>query len=460
MDRINLQELVDTSRLNRFHLTIFCWCFIVAMLDGYDLAVSGVALPSIMFDLKVNASTAGLMASSALFGMAFGAVALGAVADRIGRRKVFAISIFLLSAFTLAAGLTREPMTFSVMRFIAGVGIGGALPNAVAQMTEFAPRRRRGILVSLMMCGYTTGSVLAALLGRQCIEVYGWRSVFLAAGIPLLLIPVVVARLPESLAYLVRSDNRVGLQQILQQILPGRKVPVDAQFTVHTQERASRASFNRLFEDGRGVSTILLWIAFFTGLFVVYSMSTWLVTLLTRTGHSLGAALTLLLFYNLGVIVGTVLGGWIGDRSSLKWVLAFFYALGAVSLTALAYSANDATLFVLIAIVGASTLGTQNLCYAYAGQFYPLVARSTGLGVAAGVGRVGAIAAPILLGALVNLNVPAADCFIVVAVAAALGAIAVAGVTHRRCASAVPGDPGRRLEIERVHVPVPPADFQ
>ncbi|SOE96957.1 MFS transporter, AAHS family, benzoate transport protein [Burkholderia sp. D7] len=460
MDRINIQELVDTSRLNRFHLTIFCWCFVVVTLDGYDLAVPGVALPSIMLDLKVNASTAGLMASSALFGMAIGALVLGAVADRIGRRMVFAISIFLFSAFTLAAAFAHEPTAFSVMRFIAGVGIGGALPNAVAQMTEFSPRRRRSILVSLMMCGYTTGSVLAALLGKQCIEAYGWRSVFLAAGIPLILIPFVLASLPESLAYLVRSGNRTGLQQILQQILPDEKVPHDAQFTVHTQERASRGSFNRLFEDGRGVSTILLWVAFFTGLFVVYSISTWLVTLLTRTGHSLSAALALLLVYNLGVIVGTVLGGWIGDRLSLKWVLAFFYALGAVSLTALAYSSNDAKLFVLVAIVGASTVGTQNLCYAYTGQFYPLAARSTGLGVAAGVGRVGAIVAPILLGALINLNVPAADCFIAVAVVAALGAIAVAGVNHRRCASAGPVESRLRLEIERAHVPMPPADLQ
>jgi AAHS family benzoate transporter-like MFS transporter len=440
MDRKNLsvQELVDTARLNRLHVTIFCWCFVIIVLDGYDLAVSGVALPSIMKSLDVSPATAGMMASSALFGMAFGAIALGAVADRIGRRMVFAISIFLFSAFTLTAGLTSDPYTFGAMRFIAGIGIGGALPNAVAHMSEFSPKRNKGKLVGLMMIGYTIGSVVAALLGKQCIEAYGWRSVFLAAGAPLILIPAVVAWLPESLAYLVKNNRHRELESLLKIISPETEFLRDSLYVDNTQRGSEKSSIKLLFEEGRGTSTLLIWVAFFMGLFTLYSMSTWLVTLLTRSGHTLGAALTLLLVFNLGVIVATVVGSWIGDRLSLKWVLAFFYAMGTVSLVALGYAPNGPILFVLVAIVGASTVGTQNLCYAYTGQFYPLATRSVGLGAAAGVGRVGAIVAPILLGVLVNMNLPATHCFIAVSIAAAIGAVAVAAVDHSRSATAMP----------------------
>jgi AAHS family benzoate transporter-like MFS transporter len=440
MDRKNLslQELVDSARLNRLHVTIFCWCFVIIVLDGYDLAVSGVALPSIMKSLDVSPATAGMMASSALFGMAFGAFVLGAVADRIGRRMVFAISIFLFSAFTLAAGLTSDPYTFGAMRFIAGIGIGGALPNAVAHMSEFAPKRNKGSLVGLMMIGYTIGSVVAALLGKQCIEAYGWRSVFLAAGVPLILIPAVIAWLPESLAYLVKNKRHRELESLLTMIAPEKEFPHDALHVDNTQRGSEKSSLKLLFEEGRGTSTLLIWVAFFMGLFTLYSMSTWLVTLLTRSGHTLGAALTLLLVFNLGVIVATVIGSWIGDRLSLKWVLAFFYAMGTVSLVALGYAPNGPLLFALVAIVGASTVGTQNLCYAYTGQFYPLATRSVGLGAAAGVGRVGAIVAPILLGVLVNMNLPATHCFIAVSIAAAIGAVAVAAVDHSHSASAMP----------------------
>ena len=446
MSRITVQERVDEADLNRFHLIVLFWTFLVVVLDGYDLAVPGVALPAIMANMKVTAAIAGLMASSALFGMVFGAIVLGAMADRIGRRKVFAASILLFSAFTMAAGFSTDPVMFSAARFFAGVGIGGALPNAVAHMSEYAPRRSRGRLVGLMMCGYTIGSVLAALIGKQCIEVYGWRSVFVVAGIPLLIIPFVMASMPESLAYLVKTGKQAELRKVLRQILPNQAFAPDVVFVGQSQGRGGRTPLGQLFADGRGTSTVLIWVSFFMGLFMLYAMSTWLVTLLTRSGHTLGAALTFLLVYNAGVIVGTIIGAWVGDRFNLKWVLAFFYTMGAVSLAALGYAPNQKVLFVLIAVVGASVVGTQNLCYAYTGQFYPLASRSLGLGAAAGVGRVGAIVAPLLLGVLVNLNLPATVCFMAIAFASAMGAVAIASVNHRRNASANPGN--GNLEFE------------
>src|ERR1700737_3582525 len=144
MGRIDVHELVDRARFNSFHAKLLTWCLLVIIIDGYGLVVAGVALPSIMKDMGVEASTAGFMASSALFGMMFGAIFLGALADKIGRRWAISICVFLFSVFTAAAGFTNDPITFSVMRFFAGLGIGGAIPNAAAQMTEYSPKKVRG----------------------------------------------------------------------------------------------------------------------------------------------------------------------------------------------------------------------------------------------------------------------------------------------------------------------------
>src|SRR5262249_30147543 len=156
----------------------------------------------------VDATRAGFMVSSALFGMMFGAITLGTVADRIGRRWAIALCILLFSVFTAAAGMTNDPVAFSVTRFLAGLGIGGVMPNVIAHMTEYAPRRMRSMLVTLMFSGYSVGSIVAALLGKGLIESYGWQSVFLAAGVPVLLIPVMFRTLPESLPFLLARGRQ------------------------------------------------------------------------------------------------------------------------------------------------------------------------------------------------------------------------------------------------------------
>src|SRR5438034_8775262 len=179
---VNIQKLIDQSRFNGFHRSILTWCFVVLVLDGYDLGVVGAALPSIMKEMGVTATTAGFMASSALFGMMLGAMFFGALADKLGRRKMLVLCVGLFSVFTAAAGLTHDPISFSVMRFIAGLGIGGVLPIAAAQMGEFSPASIRARLVALVFAGYAVGGVLVAVIGKQLIADYGWQSTFFIAG--------------------------------------------------------------------------------------------------------------------------------------------------------------------------------------------------------------------------------------------------------------------------------------
>lgn len=436
MRQIDVHKLADEARFNRFHALILSWCALIIIFDGYDLAVAGIALPSIMKEMGVTATSAGFMVSSALFGMMFGAIFLGTVADRIGRRRAIAICILLFSVFTAAAGFTSDPVTFSITRFLAGLGIGGVMPNVVAQMTEYSPRKLRGTLVTLMFSGYSVGGMLAALLGKGLIESYGWQSVFLAAGLPALLIPLVLRSLPESMPYLIRTGQTAALQAVVSRLVPSHRPQAGDTFTLPADDNAGSAPIRRLFQDGRGFSTAMFWVAFFMCLFMVYALSSWLAKLMAGAGYSLGSALTFVLVLNFGAMLGAIGGGWLADRLPIKHVLVGMYALAAVSITLLGYPMPSAALFVVVGLAGASTIGTQIVTYAYAGQFYPMAVRGTGIGWASGVGRSGAILAPIVIGVLVGMSLPLQQNFMAMAIPAVIAVGAVSMINHRRSASA------------------------
>jgi len=443
MRHIDVHKMADTARFNKFHTSLLAWCAIIIICDGYDLAVAGIALPSIMAQMGVTAQDAGFMVSSALFGMMFGAIFLGTLADRIGRRWAIVICLALFSVFTAAAGMTDDPYVFSVMRFLAGLGIGGVMPNVVAQMTEYSPRRIRSTMVTLMFSGYAVGGMLAAVLGKGLLEQYGWQSVFLAAGVPVILIPFILRSMPESMPFLIKKGRLDELKSILARIEPGYRAAAGDHFDIPVTERAGGAPIGRLFQEGRGFSTIMFWIAFFMCLFMVYALSSWLAKLMAGAGYSLGSALTFVLVLNFGAVIGAVGGGWLADRFHIKYVLVAMYALAAVSITMLGYPVSTPVLFLLVGLAGASTIGTQIVTYAYAGQFYPSAVRSTGIGWASGVGRSGAILAPIVIGTLVGMALPLQHNFLAISIPALIATIAVALIKHERGASS------RELVAER-----------
>jgi AAHS family benzoate transporter-like MFS transporter len=395
-----------------------------------------------MKEMGVTAQNAGFMVSSALFGMMFGAIFLGTIADRIGRRHAIVICLALFSVFTAAAGMSSDPYVFSVMRFLAGLGIGGVMPNVVAQMTEYSPRRIRATMVTLMFSGYAVGGMLAALLGKGLIEHHGWQSVFLAAGVPVLLIPFILRSVPESMPFLVKRNRLAELQRTLARMEPSYRAQAGDRFDLPATDRAQGAPIGQLFQDGRGFSTIMFWIAFFMCLFMVYALSSWLAKLMAGAGYSLGSALTFVLVLNFGAVIGAVGGGWLADRFHIKYVLVAMYALAAVSITLLGHPVPTPVLFVIVGLAGASTIGTQIVTYAYAGQYYPAAIRSTGIGWASGVGRSGAILAPIVIGTLVGMALPLQQNFQAMAVPAVVAAVSVAMIRHGRSAAAAPRSAG------------------
>lgn len=412
---IDVSRLIDDARFNRFHWMVLFWCALIIIFDGYDLVIYGVVLPVLMKEWSLTPLQAGALGSYALFGMMAGALLFGPLSDKIGRKKSITICVVLFSGFTVLNGLARNPTEFGICRFIAGLGIGGVMPNVVALMSEYAPKKIRSTLVAIMFSGYSVGGMLSAGLGMVLLPSHGWQSVFYVAGIPLLLLPLIMKILPESVGFMIRQGRLDEAQKVLQRVEPSYRPQVGQTLTMPAL-KAGGAPLLELFRDGRARRTLMLWTAFFCCLLMVYALNSWLPKLMNKAGYGLGSSLSFLLVLNFGAIFGAVGGGWLGDRFNLPRVLAVFFALAATSIGLLGFNSPSWVLYTLIAVAGATTIGSQILLYACGAQFYGLAIRSTGLGWASGIGRNGAIVGPVLGGALMGMGVPLTANFLAFAV--------------------------------------------
>lgn len=427
---VNVNAVVDEAKFKPFHLKIVLWCVFVVIFDGYDLAINGVALPLLMQEWNMTAVQAGMLASTALAGMMFGAMLFGMLADKIGRKNVILICVTLFSGFTFWGGFASGPTEFGILRFIAGLGIGGVLPNLVALTSEYAPQKMRSTLVTTMFSGYAVGGIMAALLGAWFTPSFGWEIMFYIAGIPLLILPILYLYLPESLTFLVKKQQNEKASKIVQQISPEQNVTASTLFVLN-EVHAPDASIAALFKQGRSMSTLLFWCCFFMCLLMVYALGSWLPKLMMAAGYSLGNSLMFLMAMNIGAVVGTIGGGILADRFHLKPVIIGMFLLGAVSLVGLGFNSPQAVIYLLVAAAGASAIGSSILLYSFVAQYYPLAIRSTGIGCASAVGRVGAIVGPIIIGFLLGMELPHKMNFLAVAIPAIIGAISVAMIVRK-----------------------------
>ena len=423
MSRILVEEVIDKAKISPFHWRILFWCTLIIIFDGYDLVIYGVVLPILMQQWQLDPVTAGALGSTALFGMMIGAMLLGTLSDRFGRKKMIVLCIVLFSGFTALNGFAQTPLQFGVMRFIAGLGIGGVMPNVVALMSEYSPRRIRSTLVAVMFSGYAIGGMLSAVLGIWIVPQFGWQVMFYLAVIPLLLLPLIWTQLPDSVAFLVRQGKIAEARKVLA-ALTGKPSPDDAELAVH-QPQKTEQSLAALFSNNRALSTLMFFQAFFMCLLMVYGLGSWLPKLMTMAGYGFGSSLMFLLFLNIGGIIGAIGGGWLSDRFHPRPVLMLFFTLAAVSLALLGFKSHVAVLYFLVTVAGATTIGSQILLYAYVAQFYPTAIRSTALGWSSGVGRIGAILGPVLGGALLAMQLSHQMNFLAFVVPGALAVIAI-----------------------------------
>ena len=424
-DQININTLVDEATFTPFHWGVLLWCLLIIIFDGYDLVIYGVALPLLMQEWGLTTVQAGMLASTALFGMMFGAMSFGTLSDKLGRKKTIMICIAIFSGFTFFGAFASSPTEFGILRFLAGLGIGGVMPNVVALMTEYAPKRIRSTLVAIMFSGYAIGGMASALLGAWLVVDYGWKIMFYIAGFPLLLLPFIWKFLPESLMFLTKKGERSKIQQVVAKITPNQNINSSTNFVLNETIEGDDAPLKALFQQGRIVSTFMFWIAFFMCLLMVYALGSWLPKLMIQAGYSLGASMIFLFALNIGGMIGAIGGGVLADKFHLKPVLTSMFLLGSISLILLGFNSPAFVLYTLIAVAGAATIGSQILLYTFVAQYYPTALRSTGMGWASGIGRIGAIVGPVLTGALLGFELPHQMNFLAIAIPGVIAALAI-----------------------------------
>ncbi|NNG64407.1 MFS transporter, partial [Pseudomonas fragi] len=347
MGTLDVHAIVDNARFGRFHWMVMLWCALLLIFDGYDLFIYGVVLPVIMQEWGLTPLQAGALGSYALFGMMFGALVFGSLADRIGRKKGIAICFVLFSVATIINGFASTPTEFAVWRFIAGLGCGGLMPNVVALMNEYAPKRMRSTLVAVMFSGYSLGGLICAGAGIYMLPAFGWQSMFLLATLPLLLLPLILYYMPESIGFLVRQGRDEQARALLQRLQPGLVIAAGDRLLVDDRKQAA-ASVLELFREGRAVRTVAIWVAFFCCLLMVYALSSWLPKLMASAGYSLGSSLSFLVALNLGGMLGAISGGWLGDRLNLTKVMVVYFLIAAAAISLLGFNSPTPLLYLLI----------------------------------------------------------------------------------------------------------------
>ncbi|MCW5709464.1 MFS transporter [Shinella sp.] len=433
MRKIDVSEAIDKARFGRFQWTVVVLCALLLIADGYDVFIAGTVLPTLIREWGLSKPEAGALQAWALFGMMFGALVFGPLADKIGRKKGIAISFVLFTVSTLLTGFATAPGEFTIYRFFAGLGCGGLMPNVVALMNEYAPKRLRSTMVALMFSGYSVGGMVAASLGIWMIPQYGWQPMFFVAAIPLVILPFILWTLPESLGFLLRQGRQEEARRIYARIETSERLTGD-DMLVFTETRGAAASVAELFRHQRAARTVLLWVAFFCCLLLVYLLSSWLPKVMQEAGYAEKASLMTLFSLNFGGMAGAIAGGWLGDRFGLPKVVIGYFAAATLSIALVGFGLPVTLLFLMVFVAGATTIGTQILLYASVAQLYNLSVRSTGLGWASGVGRIGAIVGPTLGGMLLAKELPLQQNFLIFAVPAAVSTLAMLAfaVSHAR----------------------------
>jgi AAHS family 4-hydroxybenzoate transporter-like MFS transporter len=440
--KLNVSDVVDNSRFGAFQSGILILCSVCLIMDGFDVQAMGYVAPAIIQEWKVPNAQLGPVFSAALVGVLFGSLLLSMLADKIGRRPVLVGATLYFSALTFLTGRTSSVQELLAIRFIAGLGLGCIMPNAMALMGEYSPRKIRITIMTVVAVGFTAGAAIGGFVSAWLIPAFGWRSVFyFGAIVPLVIGVLMFFLLPESLQFMVlRGKNPGNVAKWLKRIDPAVEANADTQYVVREDKRKGIPMVH-LFREGRSMTTILLWIINFMNLLNLYFLSNWLPTVVRGAGYSTSKAVLVGTTLQVGGTIGSFALGWLIDRSGFIAVLTPCFALACISISFIGQPGLTlALLFMVVFVAGFCVVGGQAPVNALAGTYYPTYLRSTGIGWGLGIGRMGAIVGPLLGGALIGLKWSTHALFIAAAVPALFSAVVVFCLRWTITPQTIPGD--------------------
>ena len=435
---VDIKSFIDGRPISAYQWLLVALCFLVIAADGMDVAIMGFVTPSILQEWDISRPAFGIVISAAPFGLVIGALVAGPSSDRFGRKPVLVTSVLVFGVLTLLAAYASTPTEMAILRLLAGTGMGAAMPNATTLLSEYAPQRRRSLMITVMFTGFNLGSAGIGFAAGYLIPLHGWRSVLVLGGVvPLLLVPLLLLFLPESarlLALRGAASARIGavLGRVTRHRFSGSET-----FVSNEPPLSTRKPIGVLFSRGYGVTTVSLWVTYFMGLLVIYLLTGWLPTIMRDAGLPITTAANVTALFQIGGTVGAVVVGWAMDKARPALVIGAAYLGGSLFILALSQlGVLSAGLAALVFSAGFCMSGGQTGLNAYAPGCYPTVARATGVSWMLGMGRFGSIFGSAVGGALLGAGWGFNAIFAALAVPAVCAAIAIAATQLGRASTA------------------------
>jgi MFS transporter, AAHS family, 4-hydroxybenzoate transporter len=423
---VNVSEQIDNGRFGRFQMGILCLCALITFMDGFDVQAISYAAPGIIHSWKIARAAFTPALVGGVFGTVVGTLCIGPIADYLGRKWIIIGCTVLVSLCSFATMTTHSIATLAVLRFVTGLGIGGSYPNAIALTSEYSSRRLQTLLVVIAVCGNSFGAVIGGTLTALLIPAFGWPSVFLAGGIlPLLLVPLLIWQLAESLRFLaVKQRGRESISKLLKKLRPELAIGPETRF-IMTEETKSGVSVQHLFTDGRARMTLLIWVMWFMNLTGMFFISSWLPTVTNAAGLSIARAVLAGSLLHAGGIIGCLFFGLTVRRMNPCAALSIYYFCGALSIAALGLVTAAPQLVLLAAFAaGFCVIGAQNCANAVTTRLYPTFIGATGISWAFGIGRMGSVAGPLIGGILLSFELGTQKLFLLAAIPGLIASIA------------------------------------
>jgi AAHS family 4-hydroxybenzoate transporter-like MFS transporter len=431
---LDIREFIDERPVGRYQLWVAVMCALIVFVDGFDAQAMGYVAPALTAALQIPRNVFGSVIASGLFGMMIGALVSGPAADLVGRKPVLIGSALVFGVGSLLTATALSVDLLVAFRVLTGLGMGGAMPNAIALTSEYMPRRRRATAVTTMICGFSLGAAVGGFVAAGIIPRLGWESVFIVGGaVPILIATAAFFLLPDSIRFLlVKGGEDERVRRYLALIAPEAVLPPKLSSGDDEYQSSGVLLVKQLFTEGRAPVTALIWVVYFMNLLNLYFLNSWLPTIISDAGIPVRTAVLLTSLFQIGGIGGAIALGRLLDRNFSFATLAACYLWAALWVYLIGEAgASVPVLALAIVCAGLGIIGGQNASHALTAEFYPTRIRSTGVGWALGIGRIGSIVGPFLGGQLLARGAGMRHVFWAAAVpaliaTAAAGTVAVA----------------------------------